>query len=172
MARTRVPSDQLTFRSSATGLHILDQYLEDCEKGGFSLPVLLDNLFTASGGLNPSAVDFRVQRNSVGDPVFQSRFGHYTDASAGWFDTNQKFFRQRGSFSGGQAYELLDMVRQGTKVFVCTDPHTSTDILDTLKFTEFFDGAEILSEIQEFKTTSEPRLDLLEEAVLLGINVL
>jgi len=64
------------------------------------------------------------------------------------------------------------MVRQGTKVFVCTDPHTSTDILDTLKFTEFFDGAEILSEIQEFKTTSEPRLDLLEEAVLLGINVL
>jgi len=172
MARTRVPSEQLNFRSATTGEHILDDYLEACEKGGFTLPVLMDNLFTASGGLNPSAVDFRVQRNSSGDPVFQARFGHYTDASLGWFDTNQKFFRHRGVYAAGTAFELLDMTQLGQKVLICTNPHTAASVLDTSKFTEFFDGNAILAEVQEFKTNSEPRLDLLEEAVLLGINVL
>tara|TARA_B100000780_G_scaffold128324_1_gene89980 strand:+ start:4289 stop:4807 length:519 start_codon:yes stop_codon:yes gene_type:complete len=172
MARTSVPSDQLTFRSASTGIHVLDTYLEACEKGGFTLPILLDNLFTSSGGLNPSAVDFRVQLNSSGEPVFQARFGHYTDPDIGWFDTNQKFFRQKGVYAANIAFGLLDMTRLGQKVFVCTTPHTSGAVIDTSKFTEFFDGTAILSEIQSFKTTSEPRLDLLEEAVLLGIDVL
>lgn len=172
MARTRVPSEQLDFRSATTGVHLLDTYLEACEKGGVTLPTLLDNLFTASGGLNPNAVDFRVQRNSSGEPVFQARFGHYTDVTAGWFDTNQKFFRQKGVYAANVAYDLLDMTQLGQKVFVCTDPHTSTSVLNTAKFTQFFDGNAILVEIQDFKTKSEPRLDLLEEATLLGINVL
>tara|TARA_R110000764_G_scaffold218810_1_gene306335 strand:+ start:198 stop:716 length:519 start_codon:yes stop_codon:yes gene_type:complete len=172
MARTFVPSEQLNFRSAATGTHLLDQYLEDCEKGGNTLPILLDNLFTASGGLNPSALDFRVTPNSSGDPVFQARFGHYTDANSGWFDTNQKFFRQKGVYAAGVAFELLDMTQLGQKVFVCTEAHTSTSLLDATKFTQFFDGNAILAEIQDFKTNSEPRLDLLEEAVLLDIDVL
>tara|TARA_R110002124_G_scaffold171660_5_gene339387 strand:+ start:445 stop:963 length:519 start_codon:yes stop_codon:yes gene_type:complete len=172
MARTRVPSDQLTFRSAATGIHVLDTYLEACEKAGFTLPILLDNLFTSDGGLNPSAVNFRVQLNSSSEPVFQARFGHYSDPDTGYFDTNQKFFSQKGNYAANIAFDLLDMTRQGQKVFVCTTPHTSSEVIDTSKFTEFFDGTAILAEIQDFKTTSEPRLDLLEEAVLLGIQVL
>lgn len=173
MARTRVPSEQLNFRSAATGTHILDTYLEATEKGGFTLPVLMDNLFSSSGGLNPSALNFRVQRNSSGDPVFQARFGHYgDDTTSGWFDTNQKFFRQKGVYAAGTAYELLDMTQLGEKVFVCTQAHTAASVLDTAKFTQFFDGNAILTEINDFKTNSEPRLDLLEEAVLLDINIL
>ena len=113
-----------------------------------------------------------MQRNSTGDPVFQARFGHYTDASLGWFDTNQKFFRHRGVYAAGTAFELLDMTQLGQKVLICTNPHTAASVLDTSKFTEFFDGNAILTEVQSFKTNSEPRLDLLEEATLLGINVL
>ena len=138
MARTFVPSEQLNFRSAATGTHLLDKYLEDCEKGGFTVPVLLDNLFTASGGLNPNAL----------------------------------VFRQKGVYAAGVAYDLLDMTQLGQKVFVCTEAHTSTSLLDATKFTQFFDGNAILAEIQDFKTNSEPRLDLLEEAVLLDIDVL
>ena len=45
MARTRVPSEQLNFRSANTGTHLLDTYLEDAEKGGLTLSALLSKLF-------------------------------------------------------------------------------------------------------------------------------
>lgn len=50
MARTRVPSEQLNFRSAATGTHLLDTYLEDAEMGGLTLAQLLNKLFNASTG--------------------------------------------------------------------------------------------------------------------------
>jgi hypothetical protein len=56
--------------------------------------------------------------------------------------------------------------------YICVTPHTSGAVLDVTKFVLFFDGDAILSEVQEFKTNSEPRLDRLEEAVLLDIDVL
>ena len=50
MARTRVPSEQLNFRSAATGTHLLDTYLEDAEMGGLTLAQLMNKLFNASTG--------------------------------------------------------------------------------------------------------------------------
>tara|TARA_R110000764_G_C11003892_1_gene382483 strand:- start:335 stop:1897 length:1563 start_codon:yes stop_codon:yes gene_type:complete len=145
MARTFVPSEQLNFRSAATGTHLLDTYLEACEKGGVTLPVLMENLYSSDGGLNPSALQFRVSTSS-GVPVFQARFGHFTDADAGWFDTNQSFFNWRGDHAAGIAYKRLDMVRliSTQSTYICTVPHTSTS-LDTTKFQEFFDGSNITS---------------------------
>tara|TARA_R110000823_G_scaffold314201_1_gene442936 strand:- start:397 stop:915 length:519 start_codon:yes stop_codon:yes gene_type:complete len=172
MAFTKPTGDQISFRSATTGTHTLDTYLEACEKGGFTLSALMDNLFTEQGGLNPTALQFRVSDTSPSNPVLQARFGQYTDASAGWFDTNQNFFNQRGAFSAGTAYSRLDMVRSGSQVSVCIAAHTSGSTIDETKFILFFDGAAILAEIQDFKTSSEPRLDLLEEAVLLDIDVL
>jgi len=172
MAFTRPTGEQISFRSSKTGTHVLDQYLEDCEQGTFSLPVLMQNLFTSTGGLNPTALQFRVSETSSTNPVFQARFGHYTDASAGWFDTNQNFFNQRGTYASGTNYKRLDMIQSGQKVYICVTPHTSASVLDVTKFVLFFDGDAVLSEVQEFKTNSEPRLDRLEEAVLLDIDVL
>ena len=50
MARTRVPSEQLNFRSQNTGTTLLDTYLEDAEMGGLSLSSLLNKIFDASTG--------------------------------------------------------------------------------------------------------------------------
>ena len=50
MARTRVPSEQLNFRSENTGTHLLDTYLEDAEKGGLTLSALLSKLFDDATG--------------------------------------------------------------------------------------------------------------------------
>jgi len=172
MAYTRPTGEQISFRSNKTGTHVLDEYLQDCEQGTFSLPVLMQNLFTSEGGLNPTALQFRVSETDATLPVFQARFGHYTDASAGWFDTNQNFFNQRGTYASSTVYKRLDMVQSGQKVYICVTPHTSASVLDTTKWVLFFDGDAVLSEVQEFKTNSEPRLDRLEEAVLLDIDVL
>jgi len=172
MAYTRPTGEQISFRSNKTGTHVLDEYLQDCEQGTFSLPALMQNLFTNEGNLNPTALQFRVSEASSTNPVFQARFGHYTDANAGWFDTNQNFFNQRGTYATGTNYKRLDMVQSGQKVYICVIPHTSGAVIDVTKWALFFDGDAILSEVQEFKTNSEPRLDRLEEAVLLDIDVL
>ncbi len=172
MAFTRPTGDQISFRSSKTGTHVLDGYLEACERAGFTMSALMDNLFTSAGNLNPNAMQFRVSETDATLPVFQARFGHYTDANAGWFDTNQNFFNQRGTYAASTAYKRLDMAQSGNKVFICVTPHTSGSVLDVSKWVSFFDGDAILSEVQEFKTLSQPRLDLLEEAILLDIDVL
>ena len=172
MAFTKPTGEQISFRSASTGTHSLDTYLEACEKGGFTLPALMDNLFSSTGGLNPSALQFRVSEVSSTNPVFQARFGVYSDPDLGWFDTNQSFFNQRGIYATATAYKRLDMVQSGQKVFICLTPHTSGSVLDVSKWVLFFDGNAVLAEVQEFKTLSEPRLDLLEEAILLDIDVL
>ena len=58
MARTRVPSEQLQFRSQNTGNHLLDTYLEDSEMGGLTLPVLMAKLFDQATG-DIDAFEFR-----------------------------------------------------------------------------------------------------------------
>ena len=172
MAFTRPTTDQVNFRSSKTGTHLLDTYLEACEKGNFTLPVLMSNLFDdTSGGLNPNAISFRVKPNDVNN-TFQARFGIYTDPNLGWFDTNQFFFRQKGAYTAGVAYERLDMVQSGQKSFVCIEAHTGPAVIDQTKFQVFFNGDDLFNEISQFRINSEPRIDLLEEFVLLKIDVL
>lgn len=58
MARTRVPSEQLTFRSAYTGAQLLDTYLEDAEMGGLSLATLMGKLFDDATG-DIDAFEFR-----------------------------------------------------------------------------------------------------------------
>jgi len=50
MARTRVPSEQLNFRSANTGIHLLDTYLEDAEMGNLTLAQLMGKLFDEATG--------------------------------------------------------------------------------------------------------------------------
>ena len=160
----------------------MDTYLEACEKGDIQLPELLDNLFTEEGALNPGAIEFRVRQPDVDNPsdinsVFQARFGHFDPddpdlAEEGWFNTNQQFFRQRGEFADATEYLRLDMVAVDKVVYVCVGPHTSTAVIEETYFVEFFNGDEIFDEIRQFRQDAEPRLDLLEEAILLNIDVL
>ena len=50
MAVTRVPSEQLSFRSANTGEHLLDTYLEDAEIAGQRLDQLMSKLFSSVTG--------------------------------------------------------------------------------------------------------------------------
>lgn len=50
MANTRPKTEQVSFESSKTGSHILDTYMESCEKGNRTLADMLDDLFNASTG--------------------------------------------------------------------------------------------------------------------------
>ena len=81
MSITRPTSDQVTFVSSSNGTTVLDTYLEACEKGGRSLPDLLDDLWTASGVLDVP-VAFRENPSVAGS--LQYRVGTFVDANAGW----------------------------------------------------------------------------------------
>lgn len=58
MARTRVPSEQLNFRSQNTGTTLLDTYLEDAEMGGLPLATLMGKLFNEATG-DIDAFEFR-----------------------------------------------------------------------------------------------------------------
>lgn len=169
MAFTRPKGEQLELRSSRTGVHVLDTYLEACEKGDITLPALLDKIFDATGSLNPTTLQFRVNETTG---YVQSRFGTFTDANAGWINTNQYFFRQKGPYASGESYNRLDMVEDDDKVWVCLYSHTGGAVLDQTKWSTIFDGNALLSEVQLFRAQSEPRLDLLEEYALLGIDVL
>lgn len=59
MARTRVPSEQLIFRSANTGEQLLDTYLEDAEMGGLTLATLLNKLFDEATG-DVTAFEFQL----------------------------------------------------------------------------------------------------------------
>tara|TARA_B100000035_G_scaffold315253_1_gene334718 strand:- start:2063 stop:2599 length:537 start_codon:yes stop_codon:yes gene_type:complete len=76
MARTRVPSEQLNFRSANTGIHLLDTYLEDAEMGGLALSTLLGKLFDEATG-NIDAFEFRYS-NANNTQTLELRIG--TDA--------------------------------------------------------------------------------------------
>lgn len=57
MAITRPTGEQLVFNSSTTGTHVLDQYLEDCERAGKTLPEIMDGLVDLNG--LPKGYEFR-----------------------------------------------------------------------------------------------------------------
>lgn len=71
MAVTRLPTDQSIFRSSLTGDHNLDSYLESAELGGRTLASLLADLFTGAGAINPGLVDMREDPFNPGDLQLQ-----------------------------------------------------------------------------------------------------
>jgi len=68
MAVTRVPSEQLSFRSAATGEHLLDTYLEDAEVAGQRLDQLMAKLFNATTG-EVDAFTFTYTNDSGGQKI-------------------------------------------------------------------------------------------------------
>lgn len=67
MPRTRSRTDNIHFLSSATGTHILDAYLESCEKGGEELGTLLDRVFDENGNVRPDMIEFRENPDVQGE---------------------------------------------------------------------------------------------------------
>lgn len=102
MARTRVPSEQLQFRSANTGDHILDNYLEDAEKGGKTLAELLGAIFNEVTG-NIDAFEFRYANNGA-TQTLEMRIG--VDAEFQEVASFTQLFQDLASF---KATALSDM---------------------------------------------------------------
>ena len=76
MARTRVPSEQLNFRSANTGVHLLDTYLEDAEMGNLTLAQLMGKLFDEATG-NIDAFTFTYDSTSGAEKMNSLRSPSY-----------------------------------------------------------------------------------------------
>lgn len=169
---TTPKTEQVQFRSSKTGNHNLDTYLEACELGNKTLPNVMGTLFDSStGSVISTAVQFRIKPDTV-ENTLQARFGNYTNDVDGWTDMNQTVFRQRGTYTTSQSYNRLDFVEDDSKYWVCTIAHTSSSTnVDQTKWNLVFDGAAVLAEIQTFNQVTAPRLRDLEIEVLLQLGI-
>ena len=170
---TTPKTEQLQFRSSKTGIHNLDTYLEACELGSKTLPNVMGTLFdSTTGSVISTAVQFRVKPDTIENEL-QARFGNYTNNTDGWTDMQQTVFRQRGTYANTTSYNRLDFVEDDSKYWVCTIAHTSSSAnVDQSKWNLVFDGAAVLAEIQTFNQVTAPRLKDLENEVWLQLGII
>ena len=117
MAITRPTADQLTFRSSVNGVQNLDDYLEEAERGGRRLGDLLSDLFDTSGQFANDAFQFRVNSTTR---QLQVRVGTFTDPEDSWADL-AGIFRPQGLYIANVAYSTMDVVGDGTDLWLVTD---------------------------------------------------
>tara|TARA_B100000767_G_scaffold265652_1_gene281958 strand:- start:218 stop:754 length:537 start_codon:yes stop_codon:yes gene_type:complete len=119
MARTRVPSEQLNFRSANTGTTLLDTYLEDAEMGGLSLSVLLQKIFNAATG-NVDAFTFTYD-NTAGAEKMNLKIG--TDGTSAEIASFTQLFTDLNNF---KTTALSDMgVKQAAAATSATNSATS-----------------------------------------------
>lgn len=130
MAITRPTADQLTFRSSANGVQNLDYYLEAAERGGRTLGDLLSDLFDTSGQFANDAFQFRVNSSTR---QLQVRVGTFTDPEDSWADL-AGIFRPQGTFIANAAYSVMDIVGDGTDLWMVTSDIAISEIANLSDF--------------------------------------
>lgn len=131
MALTRPTADQLVFRSSTHGALNLDTYLEAAERGGRQLGDLLGDLFDTSGNFATDAFQFRLNTTSR---ELQVRVGTYTDPEASWSNLGP-IFRPKGLRTDGVAYSVMDVVGDGTDLYLVTEDIGATELVGNAVFT-------------------------------------
>ena len=106
MPQTRPRLEQLDFKSSKTGTHNIDTYLEAAEIGNRTLAQLMGDLFDANGNFAPETIlpEFRIDQTGG-----QTSLQYRTDNSNPWEDL-VGFFNDRGTYANGTAYNTLDLV--------------------------------------------------------------
>ncbi len=93
MSETKPRAEQIRVTSSITGDHILDDYIEACERPGRPLSSLIDVLFDPTGNLRTDVFEFRIIDN-LSNYVFQYRAGVFLDPEDGWTDISEDIFVQ------------------------------------------------------------------------------
>ena len=137
---TRPVGEQLVFDSAKTGRHILDDYLEACERGVLTIPELLDQVFDNTGAINQTFIQLRILQP---DQKLQIRSGLYVDPNAGWRDTGSYIFRQRGAWAASTAYAASDFITYNNSFYYAKEAHTSTSTFDATKWGIIVDGTAI-----------------------------
>jgi hypothetical protein len=79
---TRPTTEQIRFVSAKTGTHILDTYLEACERDGRSLPAMIDELYDGNGNLRADLFQFRFKETAP--QGIEYRIGTHIDPEDGW----------------------------------------------------------------------------------------
>lgn len=130
MAITRPTADQLTFRSSANGVQNLDDYLEAAERGGRQLGDLLSDLFDTTGQFANDAFQFRVNSTTR---QLQVRVGTFTDPEDSWADL-AGIFRPQGTYIANNGYSTMDVVGDGTDLYLVTDDIAINEIANVSDF--------------------------------------
>ncbi len=111
MAQTQPTGEQIRFRSSKTGEHILDTYMENVEQGTRTLPDMIADLFDSSGVFRSTNFEFRFDPST--DKI-QVRVGQFANASTGYQDITT-FFNVTGTFSTSTTYQNFDVVTDSIK---------------------------------------------------------
>lgn len=94
MAETKPRAEQIRFVSDETGAHILDEYIEQAERGGMTIGDLLDILFDSSGNIQIGLFQFRIEDAGSGNYNLQFRVGSFVDPDEGWNDISEDVFTQ------------------------------------------------------------------------------
>ena len=106
MPQTRPRLEQIDFKSSKTGTHNIDSYLEAAEIGNRTIAQLMGDLFDANGNFAPETIlpEFRIDQTGG-----QTKLQYRTDSSNP-FEDLVGFFNDRGTYANGVAYNTLDLV--------------------------------------------------------------
>jgi hypothetical protein len=134
--QTRPLTDQVLFKSSKTGDHILDDYLEAAELGNKTIPDLLNILFDSTGNINSDLWQFRVNQTTG---YLEYRVGLFSDPNLGWTATNQDMFQPRGNWAASTTYGYLDCVSYNNLYYTCKTAHLSTASFDATKWSKILD---------------------------------
>ena len=94
MSETKPRAEQIRFVSDETGAHILDEYIEQAERGGMTIGDLLDVLFDSSGNIQIGLFQFRIQDLGANNYNLQFRVGPYVDPEDGWITISEAVFSQ------------------------------------------------------------------------------
>lgn len=94
MSETKPRTEQIRFISALTGEHILEEYIENCERPGMTIADLLDQVFDSNGLFITTLFQFRIKNQGGGDYTLQFRSGSYVDPEENWIDISQPVFDQ------------------------------------------------------------------------------
>jgi hypothetical protein len=94
MTETKPRSEQIRFISDKTGEHLLDEYIEACERNGIPLSTMIDELFDENGHFRTTIFNFRIKDLGADDYTLQFRAGSYVDPEEGWIDISEDVFTQ------------------------------------------------------------------------------
>lgn len=123
---TRIGSDQARFISQNTGSHILDQYLEDAERGGKPLADLMALIFTEEG--NVSSTPFQTLagfRVVIQNPTGEITYGSEQDATS---PSGAFFFRFMGPWAPLTEYKRLDLIVHAGVTYAATADFTASGL--------------------------------------------
>lgn len=161
MTTTKPTGEQLRFRSSKTGDHDLDAYLESAERGTRTLADLLGDLFEADGAIRPDLIELRINDATS---QLQYRFGDYVDPNLGWQPVTDGFiFRPRGAYASGVNYDRLDVVTHNNSSLLCLTKHLSTTPAPSANFGLIFSADVAINNavrhdlVQSLDSTSQSR---------------